>query len=432
MRKMLRKPIAAFGILFFVFALFFAGCQRNVSSFKENVESTSDSAKMKMKNLSKYTFQSELLSMEMYTVENDIIDEKFVDFANGPYSTHGSVNILSSCQMGAGPDSYVIIDGTIVKATHGRPVYMDPYHAYKHLEMDGFYSVDQGHEGEARGSGIAIKYDFQSGYKYTITFHGYMQDSKMQLRLTNQPIYTNNPCTMTHPAVDLEGLGSQNVFKSLVSSDFNSGYKTIEFEPDSSYEYLWLSGHPYSTASNARMSFALIDISIKKKVPYSIEGPSTFCASATYSVSNLPTGATVSWNLSDNTLGSISSSGSTTTITRTGYGTANLTATITLNGNNIVLTKPITLGYKQPTMTVNGGNTWGGSKFYITGNTEPGTSYRLEVTTPGGAVYTALSEVSLDELGKYWVRLYITNSCVTEKLVYTNAFISVDDGGPIN
>ncbi|WP_114790685.1 M12 family metallopeptidase [Niabella yanshanensis] len=165
---------------------------------------------------------------------------------------------------------------------------------------------------------------------------------------------------------------------------------------------------------------------------FPIQGPTSFCNSATYSISNLPVGASVSWAVSNTTLASLAPSGSAVTITRSAYGSANLLATVLFNGNSIVVTKPIILVYKQPTITVNGGNTWGGSKFYIIGNTEPGTSYRLEVTTPSGSVYTALGEVSLDQLGKYWVRLYLTNSCFTEKLVHTSSFISVDDGGPIH
>lgn len=59
-----------------------------------------------------------------------------------------------------------------------------------------------------------------------------------------------------------------------------------------------------------------------------ISGPSSFCTSATYSISNVPPGATVSWSASPAGIVTLSSNGTQDTATRVSDGTFNLTATV--------------------------------------------------------------------------------------------------------
>jgi len=79
---------------------------------------------------------------------------------------------------------------------------------------------------------------------------------------------------------------------------------------------------------------------------FTISGPSSFCTTATYSILNLPTGATVTWSVT----GTYSISGSNTanpvTVQRTSNGYGVLTANITTNCNTYTVTKnlsPVTI-----------------------------------------------------------------------------------------
>jgi len=68
----------------------------------------------------------------------------------------------------------------------------------------------------------------------------------------------------------------------------------------------------------------------------SLSGPSTLCTTGTYTISNLPAGVTVQWNVSNN-LQIVSSAGSSVILQSIGAGAGWIEAVITIFGNNITL-----------------------------------------------------------------------------------------------
>jgi len=59
-----------------------------------------------------------------------------------------------------------------------------------------------------------------------------------------------------------------------------------------------------------------------------ISGPNQFCTTATYSVSNLPSGVTVTWSATPSSIVNISTSSNVATVTKIGNGMVNLVATL--------------------------------------------------------------------------------------------------------
>ncbi len=60
-----------------------------------------------------------------------------------------------------------------------------------------------------------------------------------------------------------------------------------------------------------------------------IQGPTQFCTPQNYQIDNLPTGSTVSWSISPSSgIASLSTSGNTATLTKTGNGSVSLSATV--------------------------------------------------------------------------------------------------------
>lgn len=55
--------------------------------------------------------------------------------------------------------------------------------------------------------------------------------------------------------------------------------------------------------------------------PFTISGPSTICTQATYTIQNLPQGATVQWSASNNNVATVEDNGSNATVSKTLYGT---------------------------------------------------------------------------------------------------------------
>ena len=67
---------------------------------------------------------------------------------------------------------------------------------------------------------------------------------------------------------------------------------------------------------------------------YPIIGANQLCSTATYSVNNLPAGTTVtSWSVSNSNIATILGNGNQATLTATGNGTVNITATLTNSCN---------------------------------------------------------------------------------------------------
>src|SRR5690606_38722047 len=81
-----------------------------------------------------------------------------------------------------------------------------------------------------------------------------------------------------------------------------------------------------------------------------LSGPSPLCTSGTYTVSGLPTGATVTWSASPSSAVTFSGSGSTRTVTRAGTfnGKVTLTATITGLCGTYTVSKEVQLGTPTP------------------------------------------------------------------------------------
>jgi len=78
-----------------------------------------------------------------------------------------------------------------------------------------------------------------------------------------------------------------------------------------------------------------------RKIP-TLSGPSTVCNQATFTINNLPQGATVKWSASPTGIvDSIQSNGNSATITAISSGTFTLNATVTFSENTIALTKQI-------------------------------------------------------------------------------------------
>lgn len=78
----------------------------------------------------------------------------------------------------------------------------------------------------------------------------------------------------------------------------------------------------------------------------SISGPSSFCTDSTYSITNLPTGATVTWNAPTSlvTITLLDPEGSAIKATKVNSLSGVITATITTACNSIVLSKNISVG----------------------------------------------------------------------------------------
>jgi Zn-dependent metalloprotease len=78
-----------------------------------------------------------------------------------------------------------------------------------------------------------------------------------------------------------------------------------------------------------------------------ISGPNFICSSENYTVSNIPSGGTVSWSISNSYNASISASGNTATISKINSGVTSIMVSVS-GGCNIFTNKTVTLG--TPTM----------------------------------------------------------------------------------
>ena len=106
----------------------------------------------------------------------------------------------------------------------------------------------------------------------------------------------------------------------------------------SGYTFSNNSSHPNSTWNN-QVGHGLVNAyaAVNSVTPY-ISGPSQFCTAATYTIANFSPGATVVWSAPGL---SIQANGNTAILTANTAGTYTLSATVTLNGTVIPLTKQI-------------------------------------------------------------------------------------------
>nr|MBC7613600.1 T9SS type A sorting domain-containing protein [Pseudopedobacter sp.] len=80
-----------------------------------------------------------------------------------------------------------------------------------------------------------------------------------------------------------------------------------------------------------------------------IQGPTQFCTSATYTIPNLPNGASVSWSANPSSIISLNPSGSSVNANRLSDGIFTLTALISSSCGNIAITKSsIQIGTAKP------------------------------------------------------------------------------------
>jgi hypothetical protein len=85
---------------------------------------------------------------------------------------------------------------------------------------------------------------------------------------------------------------------------------------------------------------------------YSVSGPNFLCTSETYTITNLPTGATVTWSVTPSGVATVSGSGSSITVTRVGSANNNITllANVNLGCGVISLKKEILVGAPLATL----------------------------------------------------------------------------------
>ncbi|MDA9554939.1 T9SS type A sorting domain-containing protein [Pelobium sp.] len=153
-----------------------------------------------------------------------------------------------------------------------------------------------------------------------------------------------------------------------------------------------------------------------------IQGPAELCTSASYTISNLPTGTTLNWSLNPSSgVASLSTSGNTAILIPTGNGTVQLSVTVNSTCGSIIISKAIVIGTPAPTIT--------SVKTSVTG--EP-TFYQFTASVIAGATYYwyvngVLEQSNTDNtFGWYYpcnssitIKCRISNTCGTS--AYSNS-----------
>lgn len=104
-----------------------------------------------------------------------------------------------------------------------------------------------------------------------------------------------------------------------------------------------------SAPENVQFAYTALGLESYEIPSNSISGPSQICTTGTYTIPNLPTGATVTWSSSNNLLASISTSSNIGTLTKVANnGEIILTANIQTTCGNFTLTKNVILGSPMP------------------------------------------------------------------------------------
>jgi len=178
------------------------------------------------------------------------------------------------------------------------------------------------------------------------------------------------------------------------------------------------------------------------KLSYAISGDNTVCTTSNdYTITNLPTGATVTWTATPSGIATINSPSSTqTTLTKNNNGSITLTATIAnVCGGNIVINKKIVVGYTQilnisyPSSTVAPDELIPMQIFvapdsFVIGNQKlvikrMGGGYTDSIYTGGdGAV-----EFSFPTTGTYNIKVYTYNDCGWSTSFYPLVFFCTND-----
>lgn len=131
-----------------------------------------------------------------------------------------------------------------------------------------------------------------------------------------------------------------------------------------------------------------------RNVSYSISGASSICNSQnSYTINGLPAGTTVNWSANPTNIVNISVNNNVATLTPTGNGSINLSATLTSACSSIVVTIPVGVG-TQPTVTAisysqngschNGSQTW---YLQATPSSVNATNWQWYVDNPSSGTY---------------------------------------------
>ncbi|MBN9380165.1 MAG: S8 family peptidase [Chitinophagaceae bacterium] len=173
-----------------------------------------------------------------------------------------------------------------------------------------------------------------------------------------------------------------------------------------------------------------------------ISGPKTFCTSGTYSVTNLPSGATVSWILTSGYVSSVTN-GNSITLTKVADGVVYLNANLTLPCGTVALVQfPIVVGKvtsnghvqfdtgvpANPISVCKGGSERGTMKYYDDYGNNSGsipTPYSFDVTNGTKYSFTRLGatnnyeyEISPTASGTLHVPVKINNGCGMSTAIY--------------
>jgi lysyl endopeptidase len=161
---------------------------------------------------------------------------------------------------------------------------------------------------------------------------------------------------------------------------------------------------------------------------YAVAGPDQLCATGTYSIANLPPGATVSWQPpTPGGIVSLSTSGNTATLTRLRDGTVGLTAVVTICGHSFTVTKTHVQSGAYPMQVMAAQQSCSDVTFTATGNA-PVASYHWSVATgdllfENGSATITTSLPYANAVGSYGtVAVSTNNSCGGASAVYADYF----------
>lgn len=136
------------------------------------------------------------------------------------------------------------------------------------------------------------------------------------------------------------------IIRNITPTGFDVEYCTYYVRNSSSGQILnkWVPAAP----GNTKIEYTAVGIPGFKA---EITGPSTICTQATYTIQNLPQGATVQWSVNDNNVATIENNGSNATVSKTIYSTGgviNLTADISIGEISNTISKQVMVGTPSP------------------------------------------------------------------------------------
>ena len=161
---------------------------------------------------------------------------------------------------------------------------------------------------------------------------------------------------------------------------------------------------------------------LKYYIRPTINGPEVFCSSDTYSIPNLPAGATVSWSATGSISVPSGSTGSSVIASSNGSGTGILTALVSNACGSVTLSKSITTGFVIPAIQHEAGTNTicaGSINNYFSIAEVAGATYYNWSVYPVPASYnidgngTRYITFGTNNPGTYALRLAVTTACGT-------------------